>query len=163
MGLFVSGPRRQLLAADGALDRYRAAWVGDDRSDRGLATVGAAILGPVHGTVADVTDDLAALRLARRGGETRTLTTRIGRALEEQTSVSHKQVESVEEIRQMISRLDETVAEHGEGTAKVLKELGQLVHLADEDQRAVTELAFAAQALTRHAQALRDGLQQFRM
>ena len=39
------------------------------------------------------------------------------------------------------------VAEHGEGTAKVLKELGQLVHLADEDQRAVTELAFAAQAL----------------
>jgi methyl-accepting chemotaxis protein len=91
------------------------------------------------------------------------LTSRVGRALEEQTAVSHKQVESLEEINRMIARLNGTVTEHAEGTARVLKSLSTLVSLADEDRRAVDELAHAAQALTRHAQALRAGLEQFRM
>jgi len=116
-------------------------------------------------------EGFAGVELLARGGKSieglaqslEPLTARIGRALEEQTTVSHKQVESLEEIRRMIARLNGTVAEHGEGTTRVLKGLSQLVNLADEDRRAVTELAFAAQALTRHAQALREGLQQFRM
>ncbi|HEY3450042.1 MAG TPA: methyl-accepting chemotaxis protein [Myxococcales bacterium] len=91
------------------------------------------------------------------------LTSRVGRALEEQTAVSHKQVESLEEINRMIARLNGTVTEHADGTARVLKNLSALVSLADEDRRAVDELAHAAQALNRHAQALREGLEQFRM
>jgi methyl-accepting chemotaxis protein len=63
----------------------------------------------------------------------------------------------------MIARLNDTVAQHGEGTAKVLKNLSALVTLADEDRRAVDELASAALALTRDAAALRQSLEQFRM
>ncbi len=91
------------------------------------------------------------------------LTERIGRALEEQSTVSHRQVESIEEINRMISRINRTIAEHGEGTARALENLSELVALTDEDSRAADELAEAAHTLTEHAAALRDGLGQFRL
>src|SRR5688500_5787829 len=58
-----------LLAADGALDGDGAAGLGDDRPDGRLAAVGAAVLRAVDGAIADVTDDLAPLRLALPSGE----------------------------------------------------------------------------------------------
>jgi hypothetical protein len=58
-----------LLAADGALDGDGAAGLGDDRPDGRLAAVGAAVVRAVDGAIADVTDDLAPLRLALRSGE----------------------------------------------------------------------------------------------
>ncbi|MGI5861686.1 MAG: methyl-accepting chemotaxis protein [Myxococcales bacterium] len=91
------------------------------------------------------------------------LTERIGRALEEQSSVSHRQVESLEEINRMITRINRTIALHGEGTARALKRLSELVALTDEDSRAADELAEAAHALTEHAATLREGLGQFRI
>jgi len=117
--------------------------------------------------VVEMAQGFAGVELLARGGRSiealaqslAPLTARVGRALEEQTAVSHKQVESLEEITRMIARLNGTVAQHGEGTARVLKNLSALVSLADEDRLAVDALANAAMALTRHAQALRQGLE----
>jgi methyl-accepting chemotaxis protein len=121
--------------------------------------------------VVEMAQGFAGVDLLARGGKSiealaqslEPLTERVGRALEEQTGVSHKQVDSLDEITRMIARLNGTVTQHGEGTTRVLKSLSALVSLVDEDRRAVDELANAAQALNRHAQALREGLERFRI
>src|SRR5687768_4080432 len=65
--------QRGLLAADRAFDRHRATGLGDDRPDRCLAALGTLVLRAMDRAVTDVADDLAALGLARGGGDARTL------------------------------------------------------------------------------------------
>jgi methyl-accepting chemotaxis protein len=123
------------------------------------------------GRVVEMAKGFAGTELLARGGRSiealaqslTPLTQKVGRALEEQTAVSKKQVESLEEINRMISRINRTISQHGEGTARALKSLSELVALADEDRLAADELADAAHALTEHAAELREGLGQFRV
>lgn len=64
-----SAPGGALLgAADGPFDRDWTARIGDDGAKR-RRTAGAAVVGAMHRTVADVADHLAALGLACCGGE----------------------------------------------------------------------------------------------
>ncbi|MFN7131336.1 MAG: methyl-accepting chemotaxis protein, partial [Myxococcales bacterium] len=91
------------------------------------------------------------------------LTQRVGRALDEQALVSRKQMENLDEINRMIGRLNETVQQHGEGTARVLRNLSELMEAADGDRQAASQLASSARVLERHAQALREGLARFRV
>jgi methyl-accepting chemotaxis protein len=121
--------------------------------------------------VVEMAEGFKGVELLLRGGKSidtlaqslAPLTQRAGRAMEDQAAVSRRQLENLEEINRMIARLNRTVAQHGEGTARVLKNLNELVVLADEDRGVVNELSSAAQTLERHAQALREGLSRFQI
>ncbi len=121
--------------------------------------------------VVDLARGFAGVDLLVRGGRSieqiaqslAPLTQRVGRALDEQALVSRKQIQNLEEINRMIARLDATVHQHGDGTARVLRSLSELVAAAEEDRNAARELASAARVLERHAQALREGLARFRV
>jgi methyl-accepting chemotaxis protein len=103
---------------------------------------------------------VAGVEIVSRGVET--LADQVSRALQEQSGVGRKQLESLEQITGMISEVTLLVENHNSATRSVRDSLQHLSGTAEQHEEAVRELGAVAERLAARAQALAERVAKFR-
>jgi methyl-accepting chemotaxis protein len=87
---------------------------------------------------------------------------RVSRALEEQTGLGRRQLQSLERINVLIEQVTRAVNGHGGAAAKVRESLADLGKAAAEHEAAVAELSGVARRLEERSRALAERVGRFR-
>jgi methyl-accepting chemotaxis protein len=93
----------------------------------------------------------------------RGLADRVTRALEEQTGLGRRQLESLDRIDRMLSDIGRAVENHDATTRRVREVLQHLTRTAEQHERAVVELSGVAERLSGRSRALAERVGRFKI
>jgi methyl-accepting chemotaxis protein len=93
----------------------------------------------------------------------RGLADRVTRALEEQTGLGRRQLESLDRIDRMLSDIGRAVENHDATTRRVREVLQHLTRTAEQHERAVVELSGVADRLSGRSRALAERVGRFKI